>query len=348
MKPYILIALLNCAILLSCNAPDSAASLEASITSEAKETKKQSVVFIAGFDGSEDGNNYYAKAAAHFKSKKMKVVEDRYSLEEIMTWLVENKIEASYSNIHIVSHSNAWRGMSLPITPNGDRISQKSLTQTLAENGLPVLDHRITSETNLIFHSCGLGKNESLLRLFKAAFSSEVSPRVYASPHFNVFGSKFASHYLAKAYYVYYPTAQSKGPRALAEAIEKTYPETNIDWFTALKSRTETKLGAPYSYRFNIPVDWDISFEDAGAMPNLVDRDAIMDWVVEQENISTALFELGIPIEQFRWTAISHDRGLQIKAKTTIVCVLVAVTNKSDASEYATATIDDASLYTCL
>jgi len=44
----------------------------------------------------------------------------------------------------------------------------------------------------------------------------------------------------------------------------------------------------------------------------------------------------------------SRPNVFQIKAKTTIVCVLEAVTNKNNASEYAEASIDDASLYVCL
>ena len=44
----------------------------------------------------------------------------------------------------------------------------------------------------------------------------------------------------------------------------------------------------------------------------------------------------------------SRPNVFQIKAKTTIGCVLEAVTNKNDASEYAEASIDEASLYVCL
>lgn len=348
MKNYTLLITICFCVFLSCSESETLSEIKAEATSEVLKISKQSVVFIAGFDENEDGNNYYANAGVHFRSKKMQLVEDSFSLEEILEWLSSNENQGRYEEIHIVSHSNAWRGMSLPTTKGGDRITKKTLTEVLTNGTLPKLDKRITEKTNVIFHSCGLGENVALLEQLQIAFSSEQEPQVYASPYFNVFGGKYASHYLAKPYYVYYPTAQSKGPIALAKEIKVTYPEAKMEWLSAVKSRREAQVGVAYSYRFNIPVDWEIAFGKEEDVPLLSNPDAIMDWIAETENISMALYELGIPVEKFRWASHRSGNKLKIKGKTTVVCVLQPITNYNDDSEYEIPNIDDSQLYTCL
>ena len=348
MKNYTFPIIISFCILLGCNKPENVSEIKAMSTSEIFKIKKQSIVFIAGFDEDEDGNNYYANAKSHFKGKQMRIVEDSFSLEEIMEWLSTNNDQGRYDEIHMVSHSNAWRGMSMRTSHDGPRITKKILSEALKKKTLPTLDNRVTKKTQIIFHSCGLGENKELLQLLKTAFSSEQMPQIYASPYFNVFGGRYASHYLANPYYVYYPTAHSKGPKALAKEIERSYPTVNMEWLNAIKNRGETELGTAYSYRFNIPVDWAFTFEKGEAVPELNDREAIMDWIAENEGISIALYEMGIPIEKFRWTSSSSENILNIKGKTTIVCVLQPITNYNDDSEYEIPNINDSQLYTCL
>ncbi|MBL4662193.1 MAG: hypothetical protein JKY22_01195 [Flavobacteriaceae bacterium] len=348
MKNYTLLVLISLSFLFGCEEPYPNIEIKASNTSEESKIKKQSVVFITGIDEDEDGNNYYANATAHFENKKMKIVKNIFSLEEIMSWLISNNNRGQYNEIHIVSHSNAWRGMSLRVNKNGPRVTKKTLTDVLEKKILPKLDERVDKKTKIIFHSCGLGKNETLLQLLKTIFSSEQIPQIYASPHFNIFGGRYASHYLANPYYTYYPTAQSKGPKSLAKEIKNTYPNIKMNWLSAIKSRGETKIGEAYSYRFNIPVDWKISFEKEEDIPDLYNREDIMDWIVDNEAISLTLYELEIPIEKFRWTSNLSGKILEIKGKTTIVCVLKPITNCNDTSEYEILSLDNSNLYTCL
>ena len=95
-------------------------------------------------------------------------------------------------------------------------------------------------------------------------------------------------------------------------------------------------------------MNWEIKFEKEEGVPRLQDREAIMDWIAENEDISMALYELGIPIEKFRWTTNRSGNRLKIKGKTTVICVLQPVTNCNDDSEYEIPNIDNAQLYTCL
>jgi len=316
------------------------------IISEANSEATQSIVFIAGFD--EGDNVYYKKATEYFESQNLKVVKNLYSLEEIIVWLNEHYNGKDYDEIQIVSHSNAWRGMSLSTTQNGDRITAETLKLASEEKKLPKINKGITSKTKIIFHSCGLGNNEVLLKQLKNVFSSEEHPTVIASPYFNIFGGKYAPHYLAKPYYGYYPTAESSGPLAISKEFKKNYPNEKIDWQNALETRSETRFGEVYTFKFNIPVDWEIIFDSSEHIPQLKDKDAIMDFVSENEAMSKAIYDLEIPIEKFRWRSSIEGKTLYIKGKTTVLCVLQPILNSLDSNEYAKALIGDDTIYNSL
>ena len=304
----------------------------------------ESVVFVAGFD--EGDNTYYTNAKAYFEGKGMRVVDNLFSLNEIIGWLNTNgEGQVEYDEIHIVSHSNAWLGMSLKTTEEGKRITLKTLRE--AENAHELLDvtSGVTNATKIIFHSCGLGENVNLLQELKHTFTSQYAPKVYASPFFNVFGGKFSGHYLAKPYYVFYPTAESPGPAQLAKEFQAAYPETRIDWFTAMKTRKETVLGKPHSFKFNIPVNWEFDFDNATDIPQLKHKEAILDWISESPEMAEVLLELNIPLEKYRWKCKIQGKKLVIRAKTTVLCVLAPILQEE---EYQRAEEDDRTLYQIL
>ncbi|MGC1514641.1 MAG: hypothetical protein WA810_03640, partial [Maribacter sp.] len=188
----------------------------------------------------------------------------------------------------------------------------------------------------------------ALLKELQRAFSTKEMPTIYASTLFNVFGGKFAAHYLAKPYYGYYPTAESPGPAQLAKEFTSNYPETEIDWLTALKTREETSFGEAYSFKFNIPVDWEFTFDDIDDIPNLVDKEAIMDWILESPEMATVLFKLDIPIEKYRWRSNVHGNTLYITGKTTVLCVLAPVLSRNNENEYQPIQLEDTSLFQIL
>ena len=303
------------------------------------------VVFIAGFD--EDDNTYYANATTHFKQKGFQVVEGLFSLDEIINHLNLQQRGKLYSEIHIVSHSNPWRGMSLKTEKEGERLTTESLQNYIAKKK-NITQYGITEETKIIFHSCGLGDNDALLSQIKKVFSEQAAPSVIASPYFNIFGGKYASHYLAKPYYVFYPTGHSKGPLALSQEMSVTNPDKSINWKEALTTREEPALGEVYSYRFNIPVEWEIEFTNTSEIPNLETPDDIMDFIAEDEAMATTLFKMNIPLEKYRWKARVKDHVLKISGKTTALCVLEPVMNLEDVGNYATLTISDKNIYTNL
>lgn len=346
MKTYITIILVSFFQMFGCKEPLQEVEIQEKNNISQIVKTEQSIVFIAGFD--EGKNTYYENAKKHFENKNMKIVENLFSLEEIILWLNKNHDYKNYNEIHIVSHSNAWLGMSLKTTKKGERITAATLMNLKKEEGMPKLENYITKNTKLIFHSCGLGENQELLQELKAIFTTEQSPLVYASSFFNVFGGKYAAHYLAKPFYGYYPTAESSGPRAISKEFELKYPNENIDWFTALKTRQERTVGEVYTYKFNIPVNWEFTFNDVNEIPDLQNKDQIMDWISEDDEMATTIFKLGIPIEKYRWRVSIDKNKLVIKGKTTVLCVMKPIMQSNDKNEYRLASIADKELYQIL
>lgn len=304
----------------------------------------ESIVFIAGVD--EGDNTYYSNAKRYFEKQGMPIVDSLYAIDEIIAYVNKaGEQHIKFKEINIVSHSNAWLGMSLKTTVNGERITVKSLQRAMATNSIQSIRDKFMSDTKVIFHSCGLGENKQLLNELKNVLAAK---QVIASPYFNVFGGKFAEHYLAKPYYGYYPTAESKGPAYLAKEFEQAYPDVAIDWFKALKTRQESSFGKAYSFKFNIPVDWEFTFDAVTDIPTLEDKEAIMDWISGSPEMAEVLFKLNIPIEKFRWRSRVQGNKLIIKGKTTVLCVLAPILQANDASEYQNTNIQDPLLYQIL
>lgn len=307
---------------------------------DATSSATNEVVFIAGFD--EDDNTYYANAAKHFNDKNIPVIHGLNAISQIIAYL--NTSSITYHKVHIVSHSNAWRGMALLTTAKGQRITATVLQESLATGAFPLLKTTKVPQA-VIFHSCGLGAHKQLVSLLKASFTNQKAPTVFASSYFNIFGGKFSSHYLAQPYYVFYPTAQSPGPLALSKEIATTYPSQQQDWLTHLKTREETTLGNPYSYKFNIPLVWEVAFNNKEEIPVLKDKEAIMDFIITQDALARELFKLSIPIEKFRWSTYVQQNKLVIKGKTTALCVLAPVMQAQKKLAYATPQITNPDLY---
>ncbi len=306
-------------------------------------TPMKPVVFISGID--EDSNKYYTKAKAYFSEKNFEIVDNVGSLEAIINWLNSNYNAVPYPEIHIVSHSNSWRGMSLKDTEKGDRITVKSLKEALEKSTIPKLNPILAKDSKIIFHSCGLGNNKELLESLKSAFNTNHSPTLYASPLFNVFGSPYGEHYLAKVYYGYYPTANSPGRVDLSKEFGRNYPNIEINWLNALSKRTEVYLGQVYSYKFNIPVEWEIDYNNIHEIPNFKSKDDLMDFIADNEAMAKELFALKIPIEKFRWKEYHKGNKLVIEGKVTVVCILEPIMSRSNDMEYMKLNLNNKQLY---
>lgn len=289
---------------------------------EKEEILREPIVFITGID--EGTNKFYKSARSYFLNKKYEVIDHAFSLQEIITWLNANYDGNKYGEIHIVSHSNPWRGLSLETIIKGDRTTKESLRKAMTQGTLPNLDNVISRKTKVVFHSCGLGQNTELMKTLKDAFVADVVPNVIASPYYNVFGGEFSDHYLAKPYYGFYPTAHSPGKVDLSKEFARMYPEEkDIDWYDALNNEDERYIGDAYTFKFNVAVKWEFDYTNSDdEMPNFKMKEAIMDWIAEDELLSKEMNAYNIPLEKFRWRAFKKGNTLTIKGKTVVVCVL--------------------------
>ncbi|WP_271407128.1 hypothetical protein [Tenacibaculum soleae] len=296
------------------------------IAKEINVTSRKPIVFIAGYDKS-DGK-FYDSARAYFKEKNYRVINEEYSLEEIITWMNKNATENPYGDIHIVNYSNPFKGMNLETVINGDKITTESLQKSINKKSLPKLNKGINSNTKIVFHSNGLGKKDELLTNLKRVFSTDKVPQIVASPYFNVFGGEFSNHYLAQPYYVFYPTANSPGTVDLSKEIAKKYPnEKEIDWFSALTNERERYIGEPYTQQFNIPINLELDYlHSDNEIPTFVMQEEIMDFIANDDDLMVKINKLNIPVEKYRWTYKIKGSKLLIKGKTSVLCVLKPLT----------------------
>ena len=233
----------------------------------------------------------------------------------------------------------------LETTVNGNELSSTAIKLAVENGKLPKLENVLAKEAKVILHSAGLGSQTELINEFKRVFTTDVTPSIIASKSVSVFNGKFSEHFLAKPFYGFYPTAKSPGRVDLAKEFAKTYPESDIDWLSAMNNDSEKFQGDIYSCKFNIPVKWEIAFENDDEMPSFRTLDQMYAFMQDHDMISKDLEQLNIPIEKYRWYQTVKGDKLIIKGKVTVVCVLEPVMSLAYPSEYMNPSIDNIRLY---
>ena len=299
-------------------------ALETSLDYNVKEevVTRNPLVFITGYDKGYE--TYYNNARSFFKEKQFEIVEDQYSLEEIINWLNNNESENPYGEIHIVNKSNPFKGMTLETVVKGEKVTAETLRKNITKGTLPILKESVNENSKIIFHANGLGENKELMDTFKDAFCADELPNVVASPYYSIFDGEFTKHYLAKPHYVFYPTAYSPGKVDLSKEIAKKYPEEkDINWLDALNNKEERFVGEAYTTQFNIPLKFELDYHNSDEeVPTFENQEEIMDFIEQQEVLYFEVEQLNIPIEKFRWSYQMKNSTLIIKGKTTGLVVL--------------------------
>jgi len=303
------------------------------------------LVFISGYD--KGNETFYKNARTFFKEKNFEVVEDQYSLEEIINWLNNNESAKPYGEIHIVNKSNAFTGMTLETVINGETVSSETLRKHITKGTLPILQESINNNSKFIFHANGLGENKELMKTFKDAFCSDELPSVIASPYYSIFDGEFTKHYLAKPYYLFYPTANSPGKVDLSKEIAKKYPdEKDINWLETLNNSEERFIGEAYTTQFTIPLKFELDYHNSDEeVPSFENQDEIIDFIEQNEVMSFEVEQLKIPIHKFRWYYSLHNSTLIIKGKTTGLVVLKPLIKPYGELQYITPDTKNKRLY---
>ncbi|SDR89476.1 hypothetical protein SAMN05216503_1306 [Polaribacter sp. KT25b] len=306
---------------------------------------RKPLVFITGFDI--DDETFYNNARTYFTEKDFEIVEDQYSLEEIINWLNQNESENPYGEIHIVNKSNPYKGMTLETVVKGEKITAESLRKNITKGTLPILKESVNANSKIIFHANGLGENIELMNTFKDAFCSDELPSVIASSYFSVFGGEFTEHYLAKPFYVFYPTANSPGKVDLSKEIARKYrEEKNIDWYDALNNKNERYVGDAYSTQFSIPIKFELDYHNSDdEMPTFSNQQEIIDFIQQKESLYAEFVKLNIPLEKFRWTTKVKNSLFTIYGKTTGLIVLKPLIKPYGALEHVKPDTNNKRLY---
>lgn len=302
----------------------------------------RSVVFITGVD--KGSKTYFTDARTYFESKNTEIVETAYSLQEIILWLNINSKENPISEVNIVTN-NKMSQVQLETTIKGSSLSVASIEESVAKGLLPELDNVLKNNSKVVIHSSGLGNNLALIDCLKQVFTTDAASTVIASENISVFGSEFTGHLLAKPYYGFYPTANSPGRVDLSKEFAAKYPDTEIDWLSAMENEEERFQGDVYSYKFNVPVKWELDFVNDDEMPSFKTLNEMYTFMKDNDMISSDLLELNIPIEKFRWNQTVKGDKLIIKGMATVICVLEPVMSLAYPSEYMIPNSDNLRLY---
>ena len=287
---------------------------------------RKPVVFITGVD--KEKNKYYSKARSYFQEKEYEIIEDQYSIEEIILWLNNHKSDADFGEIHIVNKSNPYKGLSLETVIRGEKVTTETLRKNITQGKLPKLNKVVAENSKIIFHADGLGSNSALMKTIKDAFVTDIPTNIVASQYFTIFGGNYAEHYLAKPFYVFYPTANSPGKTDLSKEIARKYPEENeIEWYDALNNESERYIGEAYTTQFNIPVKYVLNLNNSDdEMPKLTSQEDAVEYIKQHQEIQADFSKNGIELTKFRWRWTVKNNVLTIKGKTTALCILKPLT----------------------
>lgn len=306
---------------------------------------RESIVFITGTDSKH--SNYYTSAKSYFEEKQFEVITEAFSLQEIISWLNNNYDDRLYSNIHIVSENNPWKGMNLETIIDGEIVNENTLRNALINEELPKVLQGIAEDTNVIFHSPALGNEENLIQALKNVFSTHKQPKIIATPYYTVFGGEFSKYYLAKPYYGFYPTAHSPGKVDLSKEFAKKYPkDEDINWLETLYNESERYVGEAFTTQFNLPIKLAVNFTNSDDdLPMLASQNAIMDFIEGNENLSNEFNTYNIPVEKFRWKTSVKEGKLTLKGITTVLCILKPIIKPYGDLQHVAPEIDNLRLY---
>lgn len=296
------------------------------VKSPSKKSVRTPVVFLTGYDKDQAG--YYEGAKKYFGGKNYQLVEGTFAIEEIIDWLNTNATAHPYGDIHIVNNNKPQFGLQLETTVNGTKASAKNLQECIDNGSLPALKNVLTDESKLIFHINELAQNTQLINTLKAAFITDKTPQIIASPYFSVFGGSFSNHYMAQPYYVFYPTAESPGKVDLSKEIAKKYPnEKEIEWYSALTNERERYVGEPYTKQYNVPVTLEIDYKNSDdEIPSFTSNAELISWITNHTELKKEVEKLNIPVHKFRWRYRVKDSQLTITGLSTVLCVLKPIT----------------------
>ena len=313
---------------------------------------RESITFIMGEDG-EANNPYYTEAENYYRFNETDRTEYTVTScrslldvkEYLEMYIPEN--DRPWGRINIVVHSNEWSDMGVAIFPDGERATESALKYVLENDGFPGLrDEVVDSQTEMVVHGCGLGKNAEILKLLSLAFGGKKDaerPIVRSSRYFVFYESEKydgmpmnPQRYLSEYWYAFYKTGYRPGDIRLSRQLNTLNPEAEVNWRDALTRTQPRFIGDSYHHTFWVPVVWYVTYPSKSDRPDLNSEEAKQQWLNEQPELLAAIEGYGIDRENFKWTfrktTYEFEDGTKepaIKAigLCTVLTVLQAITD---------------------
>lgn len=268
--------------------------------------KGRSITFIMGEDKRQ--SNYYSLATEHFLNdpieKSEVVVTSCRTLACVIEYLNIQLENDHWSTVNIVAHGNPNTGINLHLYDDGPKATPKRMLQAVLMDTMPHLKlNSITSDTQINFWSCGIGKNPviklSLEKMFQPDGGDSTS--VYCSPFFVVFKAD-KDNSIRRLNLSYWPYYYKRGYRPsqseITYQLANQFPDDNISWQDALDNRQSESL---YSEEYHIPVSYTKVYKSKVDRPDFNSETDKINWVKSQNSIIEQIKESGIPIDKFTW-----------------------------------------------
>ncbi len=279
------------------------------------DVKRENITFILGKDKEAD-NPYYTEASNYYlfneTGKTEYVITTCLSLLDVRNYLEKNPPvnDRPWGLINLVSHGNQWLGLSVKVTPESKRATSERINENI-NNGTfkPLPNHLADDKTKIIVHGCGIGNNHELINTIAKAFGGDDTiPSVMASKLFEYYTSvknngvvTKSERYVANAWFVTYKMGYKPEAEILCRQLKTKYPDVQVDWQDALNRQQPRFIGDTYSYTFEVPVKWIISYPNKDSLPDLSSKQDELNWIKEQQEIVQALNKIEIPAEKFNW-----------------------------------------------
>ncbi len=300
---------------------------------EAPAEERPSITFILGMD--EDSTNaYYAEAKIFYQNDPAErtefVVTECQSLLEMRDYLATHQAKTGipWGRVNLVSHGNEWNGLSVAVLPDGKRTTVTTLAEAVGNKALlPLPDWVADACTEFHVESCGVGRDTSLLKALQYVLGDGGElPQMISSPYFiHYSSSKKAGQVvscrraLLEPWYAFYPKTYRPKNSVLAQRLQKSYPDTQLDWQAALARSASSQSTEPYSHEFDLPIVWVVAYPKGQELPNLEKWREQRIWLTQQPELLATLRDLGLTMNDFQWTFLKTKHQLDDRTEVPAI-----------------------------
>lgn len=312
--------------------------------------ERPSITFILGED-EDSTNSYYALATEFYKNnpaeRTEQVVTDLRSLLAARDFLAANqpKNGSAWGRVNLVVHGNEWSGLAVPVLPEGKRTTAATLAEATSSRAFRPLTEGVADAcTEFRIDGCGVGRDTALLLALQRALGGEGElPQVVSSPYFIHFSSlkkagqpTSCRRELLEAWYTFYPKTYRPATAELARRLQKTYPNTQLDWQAALRQASDSESSEAYCHEFDLPVVWVVAYPDEASLPDLAKWREQRKWLTEQPELLATLRSYDMPLDNFQWTFLKTKHqlgdGTEVPAIRAIgLCTVLTVLREAKA-----------------